>query len=477
MKQLLTRKVIFSILILIGPPALRADTPAKLPTSFDPAAIDAYVAGQLQAKGYIGLSLAVAREGNIILSKAYGKRSLDPPAAVQTDTPFSIGSITKQFVSACILMLAEEGKLSVHDPVARYYPNLTRAQDITLFDLMSHTSGYPDYYPLDFVDRRMMKPISADALIHEYASGKLDFEPGTRWSYSNTGYIILGRVIERVSGLALGTFLEQRIFKPVRMEHTYFVPKPEQPRLARGYTAFALGPPELAPMESPGWLDAAGGIFSTATDLVHWDLALAGGQVLKPDSYRLMTTPRKLKNDKTVNYGCGVRITQQAGETIVQHGGAISGFLAFNAMIPRTRSAIVLLSNTEDVRPGPLQESLLSLLIKDQAQRDGPVVPKVQGPSPKEAALAFFHEMQAGRINRSKLGEEFNHFLNDDRIKAAAARYKPLGEAEKIEVTTTSERGGMETASVHFTFKSMKLGGILYRSPDGRIQQLLLHKE
>ena len=164
---------------------------SKPPESFDVAAIDAYVAAQVQEKGYVGLSLAIARDGQIVFAKGYGKSSLEPPADVGVDTPFAIGSITKQFTCACIFLLAEEGKLSVQDPVAKYYPNLTRAADITLYDLMSHVSGYPDYYPLDFVDRRMLKPIDVDKLIQEYAGGKLDFDPRTRWSYSNTGYMIL----------------------------------------------------------------------------------------------------------------------------------------------------------------------------------------------------------------------------------------------------------------------------------------------
>src|SRR5207253_10781520 len=130
---------------------------------------------------------------------------------------FGIGSVTKQFTSACVLLLAEDGKLAVTDKVSKYYPKLTKADDITLYDLMAHLSGYPDYYPLDFVDRRMFKPIELDNLIDEYAIGKLDFEPRTRWSYSNTGYIILGRLIEKVTGEPYENFLQKRILKPLGM--------------------------------------------------------------------------------------------------------------------------------------------------------------------------------------------------------------------------------------------------------------------
>jgi CubicO group peptidase (beta-lactamase class C family) len=469
----------FLVLTSLGvlAPRVLAEKPAQPPKKFDLPAIDAYVAAQIHEKGYVGFSLALARDGKTIFAKGYGQRSLEPRQPVTVDTPFAIGSVTKQFTCACVLLLADEGKLSVHDPVAKYYPDLTRAKDITLYELMTHTSGYPDYYPLDFVDRRMLEATTADKVIHDYAGGKLDFEPGTRWSYSNTGFTILGRVVEKVSGEPLATFLEKRIFAPLGMRHSSFVPRQDQSGLARGYTAFALGAPEVARVESEGWLDAAGGIYSTASDLARWDLAFVSGKVLKPESYQLMTTPRRLANGKSTNYACGLSITDVGGETILQHSGAVSGFLAFNAMVPRTKSAVILLANSEDVSPRPVHSAVLGLLLKDEASREGPVIPKVAGPSPEDAARAFFHDMQLGTLDRSKLGEEFSHFLNYERVKAAAARYKPLGEPEKVEFGTVYERGGMAVAPIHMSFKSLKLTGLLYRSPDGKIQQLLFHKE
>jgi CubicO group peptidase (beta-lactamase class C family) len=441
------------------------------------AAIDHYLAEQVRKEGYVGFSVAILRDGKLIFAKGYGQSSAEPPVAVATDTSFAIGSITKQFVCACVFLLAEQGKLSVHDPVAKYYPDLTRAKDITLYDLMNHVSGYPDYYPLDFVDRRMFKPTAADDIIRQYAGGKLDFEPGTRWSYSNTGYTILGRVVEKVSGEPLGEFLKRRIFEPLQMTRSFLVPRSETPGLARGYTTFALGPLEPARIEAEGWLDAAGGIYASATDLARWDLALMSGRVVKPESYRLMTQPRLLANGKSTNYGCGLSITQREGETILQHSGAISGFLAYNAAVPRTKSAVVLLSNSEERNPRPLHDTILNLLLKDQAAHEGPAVPKVQGPPPKEAALGFLHEVQTGKVDRTKLGEEFSYFLNEERLQGAAPRLKALGEPDRIEVQGVSERGGMEVARLRFDFKKAKLSGLLYRPPDGKIQQLLFHKE
>jgi D-alanyl-D-alanine carboxypeptidase len=164
-------------------------------------------------------------------------------------------------------------------------------------------------------------------------------------------------------------------------------------------------------------------------------------------------------------------------EAVMTHGGAVSGFLSTNAMVPRTRSAVIVLSNCEHLDASPIQSTILKLLLKDQKTTAAPELPKVQGPAAKDAALDFLHQMQAGQVKREQLGEEFSVFLTDDRVKEAAPRLKALGEPEKVEVSGVSERGGMEVASIHLTFKTAKLSGLLYRSPDGKIQQLLFRKD
>jgi D-alanyl-D-alanine carboxypeptidase len=198
---------------------------------------------------------------------------------------------------------------------------------------------------------------------------------------------------------------------------------------------------------------------------------------LKPESYRLMTTPRALTSGHTTGYGCGLNIRQIDGETVLTHGGAVSGFLSVNAMVPRTKSAVILLTNTEHLPADSLHGVLLRLLLDDQKKQGTPNVPKINGPSPTEASLEFLHQMQAGKLDRDKLGEEFRLFVTDERLQAAASRLRPLGEPEKVEVTNVYERGGMEVASIHFTFKTATLGGLLYRTPDGKIQQFLIRKQ
>lgn len=445
---------------------------AALPENFDPQAIDSFVAATLREKNLPGISLTIVKDGQVVLEKAYGVHSLEDRQLVKTDTLFAIGSVSKQFTCACILLLAEDGKLSVHDKVAKYYPNLTRADDITLLDLMNHVSGYPDYYPLDFVDRRMRQVIHPEELLRQYAGGKLDFEPGSRYSYSNTGYILLGQIVEKVSGESFGAFLNRRILKPLELNHTVYEPAANDPRLARGYTTFALGAPEASPPEATGWIGAAGGIYSTPADLAKWNLALIDGKVLKPESYELMTRARRLNDGKISDYGCGLATRLQNGRPVLSHSGAVSGFVAWNATISSMRSSLIMLCN-QDGGLGTLPGQIFSLLLKEPT----PTVPVINGPSAVEAAKKTFSNLQRGRVNRSEFSEEFNHYLTDAKVTGAAKRLKRYGTIRSAEVLSSNERGGMEVTTTRLNFKSGKLKALMYRMPDGKIEQFFVYPE
>jgi D-alanyl-D-alanine carboxypeptidase len=458
-------------LVLVPSPARAANAPAKLPAAFDLDAIDAFLRQEVQKKGRVGLSVAIVKDGKIAFAKGYGQCSREEPSPVKADTIFAIGSVTKQFTCAAILLLAEDGKLSIHDPVGKYYPNLTRAADITLLELMNHVSGYPDYYPLDFVDRRLMQSVPTDQVIGEYATRKLDFEPGTRYSYSNTGYLILGRVVEKVSGESMGAFLQSHIFTPLGMNHTLYEPERSDSRLARGYTVFALGQPEPAIPEGKGWIASAGAIWSTPSDLALWDLALMGGKVLKPESYRLMTTARQLPDGTTTEYGCGWRASIMEKRLVLTHNGMVAGFQASNGMIPSTMSAVIMAANT-GAGLGDLPDQLLSLLLKQQ-----PNIPRISGLETAAAVKQLFEELQQDKTDRSRLANDFNWFLTPKKVTAAAKRLKPFGAPTKVEVIRVSERGGMEVSVTRLTFKSGRLRALMYRRPDGIVEQFFVEED
>jgi CubicO group peptidase (beta-lactamase class C family) len=448
---------------------------ARPPETFDVAAIDAWVASKVRDQHLVGLSLAIVRDGKIVLAKGYGQASREKNTPVETTTAFAVGSITKQFTCASALLLEQAGKLSLDDKLAKFYPELPRAKEITLGDLGAHLSGYPDYYPLDFFDSRMEKPITPDALIHQYAKEPLDFAPRTRWSYSNTGFVILGRVVEKASGKPFGAFVTERILRPVGMDHASFAPPAGAPDLATGYESFALSDPRPAPREPEAWIYSAGALYASATDLAKWDLALVDGKVLRPAAYARMTTARTLADKRSAGYGCGLDVKQVRGETVLAHGGEVNGFLAENGVVPRTRSAVVLLTNSQFGDPDGIYRTLLNLVVKDGATTAMP--PKVKGPSMREAGLDVLRQLEAQHLDRSKLGEEFSRFMSDAKVADASQRLAPLGEPSSTEVEGPFERGGMEVCKLHFTFHGgAKLDGLMYRTPDGKVQEFLVSK-
>ncbi len=449
--------------------------PVTAPKTVESAAIDEYLAAKVKQSGAVGLSVAVYRDGIPVIAKVYGAASTTGIPPLRGDTAFAIGSITKQFACAAIFQLNEKGKLFYRDSVSKYFPEATRGNDITLYDLMTHTSGYRDYYPLDFLDRRMMKAITPDDLIKQFSSDKLDFEPGSRWSYSNTGYVMLGRIVERITGEPFGKYIDRTILKPARMNHSYFEPAADSPNVARGHTSVLLAPPEPIPLEIPNWLHAAGALFCTANDLAKWDLALMSGQVIGAESWKTMITPRELTNGKLQNYGCGLSVTRQDGELVLSHSGAVSGFHAYNTMIPRTKSIIIVLCNDEHADSAAIHRELVSLVMNDLKKRDDPV-PKIKSATPKEAAGALFKQMQSGTVDRGQLGEEFNFYLTENRLRDAAPRLKEYGEPTAIDVQGLHERGGLEACTVRFTFKVGVLKASMFRSPDGKIEQFLIGK-
>jgi D-alanyl-D-alanine carboxypeptidase len=446
------------------------ETPSRTAVVLNVSELDDLIARMVREKHLVGLSVGVMQEGKVVLAKGYGVRSLTTNDPVTPETLFAIGSITKQFTCAALLLLAEEGKLSLDDHVAKYAAGLTRAADIKLLDLGQHVSGYHDYYPLDFVDRPMAQPRAVDEIIHDYGSRPLDFEPGARWSYSNTGYLILGRVVERVSGEPFGQCLERRILTPLGLSHTRYEPQRDEAGLAQGYTPFGLGTPQPSIAEGEGWVGSAGGLWSTPRDLLAWDLALMEGKVLSAASFGTMTTSRRLSDGRSSGYGCGLSIRDQGTALILAHGGAVSGFNAWNAMLPATRSAVVILANMDFALSQSLREAILTKVLPSTD------APAVQGLPAKEAALALLRRLREGKIDRKGLGDEFAAYLTPGRLSAAA---KSLASAEvkELEVISAGERGGMEVTTIRFKLGDVPAEALMYRTPDGKIQQFLFYRQ
>jgi CubicO group peptidase (beta-lactamase class C family) len=461
------KRIYLALLPLAG---LAAQTRAQ---SANATQLDSIIRKAVVEKHIVGLSVGVMQNGKVILAKGYGVRDLTSKDPVTPQTMFAIGSVTKQFTCSALLMLAEQKRLSLSDPVSIWFPTLTRAKDITLIDLGGHLSGYRDFYPLDFVDREMQKPATADEIITEYSTRPLDFPPRSRYSYSNTGFLILGRVIEKVSGEPFGTFIGKRIFTPLKLTRTAFEPATptSAANMARGYTSFGLADPIPAEPEGKGWAGSAGAIWSTPSDLLTWDTSLLDHTLISPSSSAVLSTAQRLSDGRSSGYGCGEGVNDRGPAVVLSHGGAVSGFVAQNTLIPATRSAVVLLSNTDFSPIGALNQELVSKVMPR-----GVDVPIVAGLSALDAAKKFLSELEKGQVDRSTLGEDFNLFLTPAKIAAGRKALNAMGPITKIRVANTVERGGMEVAVVQFDVGGTTSQGLMYRTPDGKVQEFLFSR-
>jgi CubicO group peptidase (beta-lactamase class C family) len=451
-----------------GHPEAEAQTEVEPPTTLDAAAIEAWVASQLEKRGVVGAALGVVRDGKTIVARGFGRRRLGSDTPVDADTPFAIGSVSKQLTCAAVLSLVDDGKLAMTDTVAKYYPKLTRAADITLDDLGANISGYRDYYPMDYTDARMRVPIEPDALLAQYAGMPLDFEPRTRTSYSNTNFVLLGRIAERVSGMPLPKLLETKVLAPLGMTRTRSSPGTDA---ATGHFAFQLEDVEIEPAEASGWLLGAADVYSTVNDLVRWDLALADGKILSEAGRAALAKTHRLRDGRIVSYGCGLGTSVRRNEQLLGHTGAVAGFFAYNTVVPRTRSAVILLSNDARIDVSDIQDRLVNLVVDTPAE-----VPTIRGPAPEVAARQMFEQLQRGKVDRELLGEDLAGYFNDVNVAKAAPRLRALGEPTKIRPGRRSERGGWEVTRFDFVFPERTLEATMFRSPDGKIRQFQLSK-
>jgi CubicO group peptidase (beta-lactamase class C family) len=435
-----------------------------------PSQIDSIIRQQITDKHIVGVSVGMMQNGQVVFARGYGVANVQSQAPVTPTTMFAIGSVTKQFTCSSLMMLQEQHKLSINDPVAKYFPNLTRAKDITLKDLGGHLSGYRDYYPLDYVDREMALTQPADTIITRYATRPLDFEPRSHYSYSNTGFLILGRVIEKVSGQPIGSFFQSHIFTPLKMAHTAYEPAPNG-NLASGYTSFGLSDPIAAVPEAKGWAGAAGAIWSTPTDLLTWDSSLLNHTLIAPASYAVLTTPQRLSDGRSSGYGCGEGINDRGRAVTFSHGGAVSGFVAQNTILPGTKSALVVLSNSDFSPVGELNQLLLQKLLPQTGD-----VPTVHGLAAIDAAKKFLTELEQGRVDRSTISADFDTYLTAEKVAGAQKSLNVLGAISNIRVAGLQERGGMEVAVVQFNVGSTPAQGLMYRTPDGKLEEFLISR-
>ena len=423
--------------------------------------VDSIVANALASSGVPSASVAIIQSGRIAYVHAYGKARLEPSLPATPEMAYSIGSISKQFTATAVLMLAEDGKLSLDDPVSRFIPDLTRADQVTIRQLLSHTSGYQDYWPQDYVPPFMMQPTTADRILDLWARKPLDFDPGTDWQYSNTNFVIAGLIVEKASGMPLLQFLSKRIFAPLDMKSVINIDQDHLPDTDPiGYLRYALGPPRVAPKEGKGWLFAAGELAMPVEDLAKWDLGLMDQRLLKAASYKEMETEVLLKNGVATRYGLGITVHEEFGRRALIHGGEVSGFTAENMMFPDDHAGVIVFVNQDS---SPASENI--------ARAIAPLLFAVNKEQSEEQALGILVSLQQGKIDRSLFTQNCNSYFTDQAIKDFSSSLLPLGIPKSFNQTEQTERGGMTFHEFEVQFAQKTISIWERVMPDGKIEQ------
>ena len=394
----MTRRIVLPTLALLAFPGspLGAQQPfAEVPAA--PAAsraelvsrLDSLSSTLLAAGTAVGVQVAVVRGGDTLLLRGYGLADREARRATTLDQRFRIGSVTKQFTAAAVMRLAERGKLSLDDDLSRWVPEFPlKGHRVALRQLLNHTSGIPNYTESPVEDARAADDMTPLEVVGLVARDTFEFAPGTRLSYTNTGYALLGLVIERASGLPYAEYVRRELFAPLGLRHTSYCPsRPQGAEWASGYAPHDDGVIVSAEYLSMTHPYAAGALCSTVGDLVAWQHALAAGRVVSPASYARMTTPETLASGERLTYGYGLVVIQYLGHRLVMHEGGINGFSASLLRFPDDSLDVVVLCNTERSGSGVLAQNLARAVLGLPLLRFPPEPPPPAPAAPIETTV------------------------------------------------------------------------------------------
>jgi CubicO group peptidase (beta-lactamase class C family) len=341
--------------------------------------VDEFVGGELRAQHIPGVALAVVRDGKIIKTAGYGFANVELSVPTKPESIFQTGSVGKQFTATAVMMLVEEGKVGLDDEISKYFPSSPPAwKDITVRHLLTHTSGIPDYTEEKSGGGiNMRADYTEEELVKKIAALPLDFPPGEKWSYSNSGYLILGVLIHHVTGEFYGDFLQQRIFQPLQMTCTHIISEADiVPNRSAGYR-LVKGELKNQKWVSPSLNTTAdGALYTNVLDLAKWDAALYTEKLLKKSSFDQMWTPVKLNSGKTSPYGFGWRVAEVNAHHLLEHGGAWQGFTMHISRYVDDRLTIIVMTNLDAGHsdPGKIAHGVVSLYL--------PALKKVEAAKP-----------------------------------------------------------------------------------------------
>jgi D-alanyl-D-alanine carboxypeptidase len=436
-------------------------------------ALDAYVETTLATHKLPGASIAVVKDGQLVVAKGYGLSNVEASTKATENTVYQLASVTKQFTAAATLMLVEDGKLSLDAKVTELLPGLPAAwSPVTIRHLLSHTSGIKSYTDVFGARQTPGDTVFTSAgIVALVADAPLQFTPGERFAYSNTGYYLLGLVIEKVSGKKYGDFLAERIFTPLGMTSTGLDDYGDaRPLRAKGYNA-GDGEPKPAPHTHPSQPFAAGALVSTVVDMAKWDAALNARKLLKPASYDAMWTPFTFNDGKKSSYGFGWQLEPYRTRPRQAHGGGIQGFSTFVARYPEEKVTVIALVNQGGTGGGVLANGIADLFV-----------PGLKALAPRPIAdadpetTAFLKKVitatAGGTAEADWFTPEFRSFMLPDRIKQGPQMFGRFGPLQAFELMEDATRDGRRVRAYRAMFGSTSLRATFTLAPDGKIAGL-----
>lgn len=416
------------------------------------AAMGAAAQGIVTAGNAKSVSVCVVRDGQIVYAQTFGAGS--------NGNEYFIGSATKTFTAVSVMQLVAAHRLALTDRLSKFYPAFAHAQAITVEQLLTHTSGIPDFLPVGLQSGRAHNPITPDEIIADMGKLPLDFAPGTQWNYSNTGYALLGRIVEKVSGMPLAQYEAAHIFKPAGMNETAVAHAANPQNAAPGFeiAGSVLG---TFGTTDPSWYYAVGDIVSTASDIARFDIALLGGKLVTPATLKRMMQPAPFRSTVAANWqdGLGFFLAKFGTEQLAGHHGGETGFRADNELLPARRLAIVILGNGTYETGTVLKAALAGLFPQAAAYQTAHPAPAPPDPAPNVTlqSAAFIRELMTGKTTPSTLTPAMNAGLTPailDSFKTLAASY---GSLRSLTFLTKGYSSGYTTYTYKAAFANGKV--------------------
>jgi len=448
-------------------PVQQAAAPPKTAAASEESRVDAVVAGLMQQRHVPGASIAVVRDGKLLLAKGYGHANVELEAPATADTVYQLASVTKQFTAAATLLLIDDGKLALEDKVTERLSGLPASwKDVTVRHLLTHTSGIPSYTSQRKFNETPRKDFTAEELIKVVAELPMDFQPGEKWSYNNTGYYLLGMLIEKVSGRSYGEFLDERIFKPLGMKDTRVNDLSAViPRRAHGYTW--RGKLVNGEYVSPTQPFAAGALVSTVKDMAKWDAALYTDHPLKASLREQSWTAEKLTGGAATTYGFGWGIDQVNGHRLIQHGGGIPGFSTQISRFVDDRLTVIVLTNLDGGGAGVLARGVAGVYVPALAPEERKAI-EDKDLATTATLRRVFEDMAKGTIDPSLFAESAREFFTE-RAKEAKTVLGQMGALRSFELLAEQTDGAGRTRMYRVTLGTTRLLANFHLNKEGRI--------